>query len=520
MESITCSITNKEEAVRKAIEELAPELKGAYLQALEKCPSDITPERFLRHEKGNVGLASKLMARNWSFRVQLFGIERAFLPLNDLSGKGALSELDLKVFSTGFLSLLPNDDEGRAVAFFNADETAIPELSTQELMQARFRGFFYMLTTVSARSTEFVMFRYSDSPKLEKERTGMLSLFLQTFPIQLHAFHTLYLPPNKAAMRMYKDTLIPLHKQYLGEYISKVLHCHICESPNEMLDTLLRLGLSKSALPLCAGGCGTYHDYTRWTANFDRTAIEQERKERKRKMDIVYSRERRQKEKGKVDELKIQADQLKYKNALAKQEAARLRDLVKQCELVVVAATATTAGEIQPQQLAAQQLAVKQPSSLSAALAFLQAKPSQYAPLQPSRLSPSPPASLFANPGLASTQAPLFSLLRESRDSNLGYAAALGLQQQQPHASLQLGDQPVASFLMSSLQAKNHAALTPDLVAFQLQQQQQQDVLGRLLGSHQPDSTYPNYLVQAQKNRSLFDALAALQQPNRFGASL
>jgi hypothetical protein len=106
-------------AVLTAMEELPHEEKAAYLLAAEKCPqlilSESNPHVYLKHTDGDALQAARLLAKNWELRVEIFGEERAFLRLDDLSGKGALRKQDIEVLRTGYLVLLPNDAQGRSV---------------------------------------------------------------------------------------------------------------------------------------------------------------------------------------------------------------------------------------------------------------------------------------------------------------------------------------------------------------------------------------------------------------------
>lgn len=66
--------------------------------------------RFLFVEDLNFGLTSKPIARYWQLRSGTFD-EKKHLPLNQ-TGEGALKRKELAVLGTGFVKLLPNDNEG------------------------------------------------------------------------------------------------------------------------------------------------------------------------------------------------------------------------------------------------------------------------------------------------------------------------------------------------------------------------------------------------------------------------
>jgi hypothetical protein len=52
----------------------------------------------------------------WKVRVELFGEDRAYLPLT-LTGDGALTEGDMEVFRTGVFMILPKTVHGKPTLF-------------------------------------------------------------------------------------------------------------------------------------------------------------------------------------------------------------------------------------------------------------------------------------------------------------------------------------------------------------------------------------------------------------------
>eukprot|EP00523_Entomoneis_sp_CCMP467_P005925 CAMPEP_0168733240 /NCGR_PEP_ID=MMETSP0724-20121128/8191_1 /TAXON_ID=265536 /ORGANISM="Amphiprora sp., Strain CCMP467" /LENGTH=883 /DNA_ID=CAMNT_0008780297 /DNA_START=40 /DNA_END=2691 /DNA_ORIENTATION=- len=81
----------------------------AYRQAQRRCPQLIRDESdpllFVRRCSYNVVAAAHRLCRYWTERLQAFGPDRAFLPL-DLTGDGALNETDILSLHAGFPALL------------------------------------------------------------------------------------------------------------------------------------------------------------------------------------------------------------------------------------------------------------------------------------------------------------------------------------------------------------------------------------------------------------------------------
>jgi hypothetical protein len=98
-----------------AIQVIPNHEKAAYLEAMERCPWLVAcepgPMRFIRYHKFNIWEAARCFVKFWEVRKEVFGNDRAFLPMHQ-TGNGALSDYDLELFSTGFFSILPNNDSG------------------------------------------------------------------------------------------------------------------------------------------------------------------------------------------------------------------------------------------------------------------------------------------------------------------------------------------------------------------------------------------------------------------------
>ena len=120
-EFLTNSLIELQEAL-EAIEPCAK--KEAFLRAKEECPDYVDSQdfllQFLRAEKFNASLAAARIVEYWENKVLLFPNDReAFGPIS----LDVLQESDLRVLRNSGLSLLPNDEHGRAV--IHADREAI-----------------------------------------------------------------------------------------------------------------------------------------------------------------------------------------------------------------------------------------------------------------------------------------------------------------------------------------------------------------------------------------------------------
>jgi hypothetical protein len=114
--------------VMEAIEGMSDKAKGAYCEA-RTVNGKVTAEEtrfhlFLQRENGDARLAAARVCAYWNFRRRIFK-ERAYLPLKmaGLAGgdETALDSDDLQLLRSGALQLLPPDDGGRRVLFFDKE---------------------------------------------------------------------------------------------------------------------------------------------------------------------------------------------------------------------------------------------------------------------------------------------------------------------------------------------------------------------------------------------------------------
>lgn len=118
--------------------DLIPEAdKEAYLHAVRTVPAlvqlESPPLRYLRFDSYNTWAAARRLVDYWKGRVEMFGAERAYLPLRltptpshasaiaepAMSTPGtiqsALDDLDVEVVNCGTFMVLPKDSSGRPV---------------------------------------------------------------------------------------------------------------------------------------------------------------------------------------------------------------------------------------------------------------------------------------------------------------------------------------------------------------------------------------------------------------------
>lgn len=371
-------ISSAEREVRRAIEELRDSEKFAYLQALEKAPDRVASEsrvdRFLRREKSDVAAAAKLQAQYWTDRLALFG-DRAFLPLDDLTGNGALTSEDIEAMGHGFIVRTPDDIAGRPSLLI--DESTVSNTPVSGIVHLR--CLFYWLSIHVAQNpkaqTEGVnMIRCISDTSFDRDiNMKMVKLVGTCLPVKVYSSHVVLLPPP-GARQAFTETLLPVLAELTSELKATKNKIHTSEDRQEILRELEREGLPQGALPPALGGSWTYDTFKTW---FDRqrkgTSLErgsapatvssdgdteissigdslveaskaaraEERKERKRQLDVIYARKRREREKDDTEDLQDQCYQLNQSNMVLKEEGDKLERLLGEAQRMAEVLEAT-----------------------------------------------------------------------------------------------------------------------------------------------------------------------------------
>mmetsp|Transcript_7639 Transcript_7639/g.10882 ORF Transcript_7639/g.10882 Transcript_7639/m.10882 type:complete len:380 (-) Transcript_7639:254-1393(-) len=243
--------------IEKKMKELDEELKGipdkqkaGYMQALEKCPDMVDDHNFkllfLRCEVFRVKAAAKRYVEYWDKRLELFGSDKAFLPL---TLEGALKD-DSIALSIGHFQLTGyKDKDGRRIVFadFSAEGSAKYERSSLV------RAFWYMIhATLEDSDTQKygavclmrTVSRLSQWDVIASKL--MVDASRSALPIRVAAMHMCHPSPIIGVVSR-------ITKVFLGAKLRKRLY--ILEGSNEdVLETLKGYGISREAVPNFWGG--------------------------------------------------------------------------------------------------------------------------------------------------------------------------------------------------------------------------------------------------------------------------
>mmetsp|Transcript_26257 Transcript_26257/g.62393 ORF Transcript_26257/g.62393 Transcript_26257/m.62393 type:complete len:539 (-) Transcript_26257:1517-3133(-) len=169
--------------------------------------------------------AAQRIAQYWKNRTKLFGPVQALKPMTLL---GAMEDVGVACLQKGIVTILPNDECGRAVIFFDRIR-AIPAIASRETV---LKIIFYMLQKAFYDDEEtgkdgFVFIENISGYDLYTHFDRLLSknqmfLLRDCFPCKLKAYHIW----GGASGGWALDLILPVVKQLAGKEIRLRMVCH------------------------------------------------------------------------------------------------------------------------------------------------------------------------------------------------------------------------------------------------------------------------------------------------------
>ncbi|GKY97756.1 hypothetical protein MPSEU_000733800 [Mayamaea pseudoterrestris] len=359
---------------------------SAYITACERCPEILQNPSFripfLRRFNMDPWAAAKRMICYWTERHFLFG-DAAFRPLT-IAVLPAL-------FQEASIVLLPHrDKEGRSVLFLDRLKLNYEQLCDDK---GRAQCLFYLLDLAVQQNPTactkgiVALALVAKPPKYDtvaktKDVSWWDSFFqsfsnlyewkfprhcvriaTQAMPVQISMIHICTLPQSTGVGYL-RTAAVNVCLNMIGSYYSTLTKVHHGNRKPESFEedddsdgaegadqfarmhqaSLLRqlrpYGLFKRQLPEVIGGSFTMQNFGQWmqrqssqeARNF---ASKEELLQRKREINLVHSRQKRQRRRQEHDELGNQCEQLKIENQHSKAEIYRLETLLRQANDIV-----------------------------------------------------------------------------------------------------------------------------------------------------------------------------------------
>lgn len=221
--------------------------KTGCLKAAEKCPGECNDGFklvFLRCEVFKVEKAVDRWAKYWNTRIEVFGEEKAFLPLAPAGNLEGNDDASL------FVQVAEKTDpEGRAIVVFDFWQES-SEATSEALLQAFWYQVHIALRRESAQKRGIVVCtrglkKYSDwRPSLSKQ-IGLSGKGI--LPVRFAGMHMIN-PPT------FVSIILRFVRPVVGKKLRNRFYMHY-GSKDELLESLARFGLgSEDTLPVLFGG--------------------------------------------------------------------------------------------------------------------------------------------------------------------------------------------------------------------------------------------------------------------------
>jgi hypothetical protein len=250
--------------------------KLALLQACMVCPDVVEqespPNLFLQFEDYNYFAAAARWAKYWDVRLNLFGPERAFLCVLDLSGNGALQANLVEYIATGVAVILPPDDQQRPVLF--TDRSRLPSEYLHWPNDNRVLLAFAMLQKLMLLSPNFIIvFLSTNRPRFfPGVGTWFSDAIRHAFPLKPPTIYVVCRSPS-STFKSFVATYIPVFLRLMNHNFRQYNITIDIGEKEELLKKLVRNGLHSERLPESVGGSWTYEGYDEWlrTQRVDRS---------------------------------------------------------------------------------------------------------------------------------------------------------------------------------------------------------------------------------------------------------
>lgn len=339
----------------QAVQQLPQEDKVAYLEAKQRLPwqfwqEECMPQMYLKLKYYNAWLAAKRMCRYWKLRTDCFGPTMRFFPLNQ-TGEDALDRRALVALQSGFVQLLPPDEGGSSIVWL--DGSRLPHGTPREAQE---QCLFYMFSLICENE--------------KSQDPGAVMIFKLVGPtIEGIDIDFLKLLANSLALRFKAVHLVGRDEAYEERAKEILTHCEFCEhtsihlnhSTRALANELAKFGIQRSSLPrFFKGGEWGYSSFVQWqelrtrmewkiplclsgrndTSHFPAIRAydllpDHERGERKRRMNVIHSRRKRDRVRVEEESLNEDYDELVADQEDLILENKRLEQLLKMAEEIV-----------------------------------------------------------------------------------------------------------------------------------------------------------------------------------------
>ena len=352
--------------LQEALEHIPEESKSAYLEAMRLAPNVVEQEsplmHYLNRDDYNLHSAALRLVNYWRLRKDVFG-ERAFLPMVQ-SGRGALTRDDVVVLRSGAIAVLPKDNAGRTVVL---EDRSRMVANSDVAKQSMLRSIFYVLTVLSenddSRNEGIVWLNVAVTPRVVEiwEDAAVKSVeIMECFPVRIKAAHLLVCPPKAGKKQIIDNIVAFMLRLYVERFAGRAIMT-TGEDAIDLKSKMEKYGIGEAGLPLALGGSLAYESWTKFlrqqlykeqarvgSISFTpekATAVgavgevasaepfsEVEKKERKRKLNVIHSRQKRERKRALTGHLEDECRDILEQNRALEADNARLENLLRKAK--------------------------------------------------------------------------------------------------------------------------------------------------------------------------------------------
>jgi hypothetical protein len=351
-------------SLNEAIKILPSDENTDYFEALRNVPSlvqsESNPLLFIQFENYNVWNAAKRITTYWRIRRDIFG--DAFLKPMHLTGSGALNAFDIKMLETGVLCPLPKTSTTNYPVLW-WDREKLDEIQLQDL-SSRARVLFYMMqvmmtdvevvddgyassdtksaTKKNERGPGFVMianFPTRFGSKRDHEWTKKVAIIgKDVFALRTVELHLVIIPTNRAVLLLSGVVSITTH--ILSAILPSLPLVHTGTSIKEIQIKLRQVGFEKRNLPPKLGGNWKDEKFEQFLRRHRKIEEEmflttEEKLSRKRQVNMIHSRQKRERRKIEHEVLQSQCDEISKRNNMLQASIDRFEHLIGLAELEI-----------------------------------------------------------------------------------------------------------------------------------------------------------------------------------------
>lgn len=198
------------------------------------------------------------MAAYWDKRLEIFGPEKAFMPL---TLDGALRD-DMVALELGLIRIVPekSDPGGRLCLFFDPSRQDKTKYSTFSMTRAMWYVIHQALEDETSQKKGLIMVGYAGKVQFSQVDRNLQQHIIGSLrgciPMRMSAMHMCH-PPS------FFRLVFPIIKVFMGERLRKRMNLHSGSNEHVLSRLEDKFGLSRDKLPSELGG-GIELDHMTW----------------------------------------------------------------------------------------------------------------------------------------------------------------------------------------------------------------------------------------------------------------